>query len=282
MTYYLRHAFLLSVWTFFGACAVQQAKPKSVAHTHTVATDEDKAERLYNKALDDLDNGLYQEALTGFASVRSQYPYTKFAALAALGSAKTEFEQGGYPQAVIKYRDFLKYYPSHSRASDAMLMIAEAYYKQLPSDWFFLPPAAEKDQSKTKQAIAAYNDLLAHFPQEKLAPSTQERLRECQTKLAQHELYVAQFYLEKKAYRAVVGRAKGLMLSFSGLGFDEQAQWLAGLGHYHLGEYTEAQAVLKDFVQQFPKSVRSGNVSLLLSSMSQSKQMKIESSPNPS
>ena len=37
-----------------------------------------------------------------------------------------------------------------------MYRIGESYFEQIPSDWWFLPPSAEKDQASTRLAISAY------------------------------------------------------------------------------------------------------------------------------
>ncbi|MFC1610184.1 outer membrane protein assembly factor BamD [Myxococcota bacterium] len=137
------------------------------------------AQDTYEVALEDLEDGLYPEAVAGFTELKTKYPYSKFAALADLRIADTHFERGKYVEAIDAYRAFLKYHPSHIEAAYAMFRIGESYYEQIPADWWFLPPSSEKDQASTRLAISAYRDLLARFPNLK-KEEERTRLEKCQ------------------------------------------------------------------------------------------------------
>jgi outer membrane protein assembly factor BamD len=222
------------------------------------------AEEMYEQAVDDLESGLYPEAIKGFADLKTKYPYTKYAALADLRTADTQFERAKYAEAIDAYRNFLKFHPNHEEAPYAMLQIGEAYFEQIPEDWFFLPPAAEKDQGHTKLAIAAFKDMIGRFPEAEAAEQARARLGECRSKLADHELYVANFYLGRERYKAAAGRAEGLLDTYEGLGFDEEALWIAGMSRFQTGELDRAAEHLNELKTKFPNSSWAGDASDLL------------------
>jgi len=222
------------------------------------------AKELYEQSMEDLDDGFYPEALKGFAELKTKYPYTKYAALADVRGADTHFQRGKHLEAVDAYRNFLKFHPNHDQAAYAMLQIGEAYYEQIPGDWFFLPPAAEKDQANTRLAISAYRDSLARFPKHDLTTKARGRLRECRTKLADHELYVANFYLGRDRFEAAAARAEGLLAAYPGLGHDEEALWIAGLSRFTTGEHDLARAHLSRLSKDFPKGGFNTDASTLL------------------
>src|SRR5690349_2485867 len=95
------------------------------------------AQELYDQSMEDLDDALYPEALKGFADLKAKYPYTKFSALADLRTADTHLARGKHIEAVDAYRNFLKFHPNHEEAPYAMMQIGEAYFSQIPDDWFF-------------------------------------------------------------------------------------------------------------------------------------------------
>lgn len=211
------------------------------------------AEELYQQSMEDLEGGLYPEALKGFSDLKTQYPYTKYAALADLRTADTHFQRAKYIEAVDAYRNFLKFHPNHEEAPYAMLQIGEAYYEQIPEDWFFLPASAEKDQGNTKLAITAYRDMLSRYPNAKVSDQARERLNECRAKLAEHELYVAKFYLKREVYKAAAGRAEYLLENFADLGFDEEALWIAGRSRFEGKEWGAAHRHLAMLRDSFPE-----------------------------
>lgn len=229
-----------------------------------VRADPTNATELYDQSMDDMESGLYPEALRGFSELKTKYPYTKYAALADLRTADTQFHRGKFAEAVDAYRNFLKFHPKHEQGPYAMKQIGEAYYEQIPSDWFFLPPAAEKDQGHTKQAIAAYTDMLARFPDAEITDEARERLKVCRTKLADHELYVANFYLSRDRYKAAAGRAEVILKSYPELGHDEEALWIAGFSQFNTGELERASSHLKELESRFPQSPWAANAHNLL------------------
>ena len=231
------------------------------------------AQEMYEQAVDDMESGLYPEALKAFADLKTKYPYTKYAALADLRSADTQFHRAKYVEAVDGYRSFLKFHPNHEEAPYAMYQIVESYYQQIPDDWFFLPPAAEKDQGNTKLAIAGFNDMLARFPEGEVADRARARRDECRARLADHELYVAHFYLEREVYPAAAGRAEVLLNTYANLGYDEEALWIAGRSRYEAGEMDRARVHLQSLRQRFPESSWAGDAAALLA--------KIPTEPGP-
>src|SRR5512133_68371 len=118
------------------------------------------AEEIYERAVEDLKDRLYPEALSGFADVKAKYPYSKYAALADLRTGDTYFKSGKYAEAIDAYREFVKLHPNHEDVPYAMFSIGETYHEQLPSKFFLFPPAEEKDQGNTRLAINAYQELL--------------------------------------------------------------------------------------------------------------------------
>ena len=228
-----------------GACAGSGALGRGKGRT---------AEDLYNHAMEDLKDGMYPEALSGFADVKTKYPYSKYAALADLRTADTHYEQGKFVEAVDSYRQFIKLHPTHEEVPYAMLRIGEAYAEQAPDDYWFMPPSAEKDQANVRLAISAYQDLLDRYPKAEVATKAKEKLQVCRKKLAQHELYVAGFYFKRDKWRAAAGRAEGLVRDYPGVGFDPEALWIAARARKQAGDEAEARADAEKLVEKFPAS----------------------------
>jgi outer membrane protein assembly factor BamD len=72
--------------------------------------------------------------------------------------------------------------------------------------------------------------------------------------LAAHELYVARFYLKRKAYRGVISRLKGLLTSYPGADVAPQALLLLGQVYLRTEELEAARQTFSEIVQRFPGS----------------------------
>ena len=222
------------------------------------------AEDQYRQALEDLGSGLYPEATQGFTDLKTKYPYSKFAALADLRIADTNFERGKFVEAVDGYRAFLKLHPNHEEAPYAMFKIGEAYFEQIPTDWWFLPPASEKDQGNTRLAISAYRDFLGRYPVSKNATDGKRRLNECRRKLADHEMYVARFYMKHEHWAAAAGRAEGIVRDYASLGLDAEALWIAAEGRFRAHDAPAARTSAERLQKDFPNTSEAAAAAALL------------------
>ncbi len=212
------------------------------------------AEEHYQQALEDLDSSLYPEAMAAFNDLKSKFPYSAYAPLGELGIADTQFQRGEYLDAADQYRNFLKYYPKHDKSPYAMHQIGEAFFKQIPEDWWFSPPAAEKDQANTRLAIASYRDAIARFPDAEIIKESRAKLNECRAKLAEHEMYVARFYKQHGKYKATWRRAEAVLKDYAGLGFDAEALFLAASARLMAGDTAEGQKHKATLMERFPNS----------------------------
>ena len=214
--------------------------------------DPKSVEYKYEAALIALEEGLFPEAIKGFSEVKSKHPYTAFARLADLRISDVYFEQGKYDDAIGSYRRFLKYNPGHPEVPYALYQIGQAYYERLPQDWWFLPPAREKDQARVHQAIEAFRTLVSRYPQNDIAKKAAEHISQCRKRLAEHEMYVADFYFQRERFKASAKRAEGILQNYAGLGLDAQALWITGQSRFEIGEFELASLALDRLIKEFP------------------------------
>ncbi len=225
------------------------------------------ADEQYTRAMENLGDGLYPEAIQGFGELKTKFPYSKYAALADLRVADTNFERGKYIEAVDGYRAFLKYHPAHEEAPYAMFRIGESYFEQIPGEWWFLPPPAEKDQANIRLAISSYRDFLTRYPTSKQAEDGRKRLDNCRRKLADHEIYVANFYYQREHWVAAALRAEGALRDYPGLGLDVEALWLAAHSRFLANEPDAARVSAERLVKEFPGTSEASKAQQLLASL---------------
>lgn len=217
----------------------------------------DLAQAAYADAMEDFLDEDCLVAEPAFVSVRRKFPYSRFAALAELRVADCQFQMSNYPEAAQGYQQFIRYRPSHDEVPYARFQTAKAKFKQAPSDWLLSPPAHERDQRFTQESIRLFRRFILDFPAHPLVGPAQEMVGRAINTLAAHEFYVANFYWEREAPEAAIGRLHTLLRSYGGSGFESKALRLLGDSYLALNDTKQAQAAYRELVERFPKSEES-------------------------
>lgn len=213
-----------------------------------------EAERLYRKGEVRMEREHYKEAIEKFDAVRNEHPYSKYAIRADLRIADAYFEQEQYSSAAEQYRTFIKLHPKHPKIPYSRFRIGKAMYEKMPGNWFFLPPTWERDLTSTKAAVDALQSFLEKHPESKYAEPGREMLAEARRRLARHEMYVANFYLERSNPEGAKMRLKYLLNNYSGLGLDAEALYMLAQSHHRLGDDEKARTALEDLLEFHPDS----------------------------
>jgi outer membrane protein assembly factor BamD len=174
------------------ACASSTTKTKKLSYGQT-------AKANYDKGMEELEDESYPEAVRYFSFVKSRFPFSQYATLAELRMADALFEQEKYAAAVDAYKLFISFHPTHPKVVSGYVgyRVCEAQLKQIPEDWFLIPPSHEKDQTTTRQAMSDLLSFMRSHPEGKYFKKVQKLYRQCLRRLVAHELYVARFYLER-------------------------------------------------------------------------------------
>ena len=181
----------------------------------------DQAQYVYREAQSLLDDGNYLEALNQFNKVKNEFPYSPYAALAALGVGHVYFAEEKYVEAIDVYRLFVRSYPEHAEVPTALYKESRAFFEQRPSEVAIFPPAYERDRGPTNDAILALDRFLTRFPSDKRVKNAQKMRRDCRGSLADYELYVAQFYLEQNKPWSARQRLEKVFMEFE----DTPSRW---------------------------------------------------------
>lgn len=219
------------------------------------AADDYSGQAKYNfdEAMDAYEDANYIDALKRFRFVRTKYPYSKYAALAALRVGDVYFMQEKMIEAVGEYNKFIQLHPTHPDVPYAYYRIGLARYSQLPGDWFFMPPAYEKDLDSAEDAERDLKRFMDTYPNTEYAEEIAQKLRAVRQRLADHEFYVATFYLKRDEPRAAAMRFEQLLERYPGLGFDQESLFLLGKSYLMLNDVAKAVETWDTLIAQFPK-----------------------------
>ena len=239
----------------------------------------------YRKGMEELWDENYLEAEKYFEHVRNNFQFSKYAALADLRIADADYGRGKYAEAFDEYMLFRKFHPNHPAVPYAAYKAALCYYQQMPERWFFLPPPEERDQAPIEAAAKYLSRYIAEFGhlenepagRDKAAPDkdgeydvmvgeeqrvseaeriadAKKKLAEVRHRLAEHEMYVAEFYWKHDKPKAVVGRLEALVRDYPGTDLEVEALSMLARALIEIGEKDKARKVYERLVANHPKA----------------------------
>ncbi|MBR4984212.1 MAG: outer membrane protein assembly factor BamD [Proteobacteria bacterium] len=212
-----------------------------------------EAEQAYRAAVKTMENGSYEDSIKSFHEIKLKYPYaTRWATLCDLRIADAYRESGDYSQAAVMYQTFIRTYPAHADIAYATYQAANCYYEMMPGTFFLLPDPWQRDRKSTSQAETALKVFLRRYPDDENAPRAQEQYNEVRRRLANHELYVAEYDFKHEAYQGAAARAAGLLAGYPEADVIPKAHILLAHSYLKLNDPVSAKRVLNQLIEKYP------------------------------
>ncbi|OPY89965.1 MAG: Outer membrane protein assembly factor BamD precursor [Syntrophus sp. PtaU1.Bin208] len=169
-------------------------------------------EGLYKQGYADYQSGRYKKAVQSFERLRDEYPLSELAILAKIGIGDAYYSDKSYAEAEAAYSDFIYLHPTNENLPYVMYQIGMCHYEQILS--------IDRDQTETRRAAKEFEKLLVRFPNSKFTLMAEKMLRECRSRLAEHEFYVGEFYFKTKKYESALLRFETIVKEYPNLGLD--------------------------------------------------------------
>jgi outer membrane protein assembly factor BamD len=169
-------------------------------------------EALYEKGVEFYQKEKYKQAIEMFQRVKEEYPLSKYALMAELGIADSYFSDELYVEAEMNYSEFINLHPTNPNLPYVIYQLGMCHFKQMMT--------IDRDQTETTKAKKEFERLMAQYPSSKFAAASEQRLRDCKQRLAEHEFYVGRFYFRSHKYQAALKRFEVIARDFPNLGLD--------------------------------------------------------------
>ena len=248
-SFFIIHLSTLVILVFAGSCASSRGYQSKSALDYSKS-----AEMLYNNGVFAFEKERWADAEKIFLDVGRKYPYSKFAPLSELRVADCHFNLGSHAEAAVEYQHFLKTYPTHGQAPYAAFKKAEAYYEQIPGEWFLTPPAHEKDQTATRDARAALASFIHKYSNSEYIPRARELYVEVESALVRHEMYVARFYLSREKRKAAAVRLESIGRQFPGSPLVPDAMFLQAITLLEMDRRRDADNIFNLIIKLYPEN----------------------------
>lgn len=213
-------------------------------------------QELFTKGERALSKKHYKDAIGYFEAFDALYPFDKRAEQTELDVIYAYYRSGDADSAIAASDRYLRLYPMSNN-------VAYIYYlrgvinMERNISWIYnafpLDPA-KRDLASMQQAFADFNKLIQLFPHSCYVHDARKRMIYIRTLLARHELQIAQFYLQRKAYIAAANRASYIVQHLQGTAEVQQALEIMVISYKALGEEEPANDALRVLTANYPHS----------------------------
>jgi outer membrane protein assembly factor BamD len=204
---------MVAVVGLLGGCAGDRA-----LRTANAAT-------LYRMAHKDMVQGDTANAAKTYESLTSRFPFTNEARQARLDLIYVYYRKGDKDNAVDAADEFLREEPTNPRDDYAWFMKGMIYFERQPiaiERWMGVD-MARKPPLDILKSIAAFNTVVTQYPHSIYAHDALHRMIYLRNRLAQYDVYVANYYVRRGAYLAAAQRANEVITQYDGAPAEQQA-----------------------------------------------------------
>lgn len=221
--------------------------------TGEVAAGRDRV--LFLEATKQVRKGSHETGRLLFTTIINTYPDSPYLPLAKLAIADSFYLEGttsNLIQAAQAYQDWLTFFPTDPLAPYAMLKVAESEMRQMG--------LSDRDTSHARKAEQRLKVLLQQYPQTKLRPDVEHRLREVQENLAMHNLQIGNFYYEAKYVRGKGGlkgaqyRYREIVEKYPDFSFMDEVLYRLAATYQQEEEPDEAAKYYQQLLRNHPNS----------------------------
>jgi len=201
---------------------------------------------LYDKAMTAYLDGKYEDSEKAFKTLMEEHPLSPYATEAQIVLGDVCYALERYDDAAAYYTGFATMHPTHQRAAYAVFQKGMAHFKEILS--------VDRDQTATKKALFAFQDLAAWYPSSPYAPKALEMTVFLKRRLAERELYIAEFYFKNSRYKGALGRLRDILKTYPDAGLSDKTLYMIGESYDKLGEKSLALEAFNNLVTTYPSS----------------------------
>ena len=252
---------LLILATAISAGCAKMFKPK---------TDDWTAEQFYTEAKEKLDDEKWSDAVELYQQLESRYPYGEYSEQAQLEIIYAYYKNNDQQQALAAADRFARLHPTHPSIDYAYYvkgLVNYAESKNFIDKLLGTKDFSDRDPKAAVESYQAFNQLITRFPDSRYYSDARVRMRTLSGYLAKHDLYVAEYYLRRGAYVAVVNRSKFVLENHQNSDAVEDALGLMMVAYDRMGMTRLAVDTKRILTLNYPESLYLSNTKRALASI---------------
>ncbi|WP_285817769.1 outer membrane protein assembly factor BamD [Echinimonas agarilytica] len=171
---------------------------------------EQPAAELYLESKQRMNTGNYRSAIAHLEALLSRYPFGPHADQVQLDLIYGYYAVSDNAAARAAADRFIRLNPTH-KDIDYALYMRGLMSEDEDSNFFqsmFNIDRSDRDPAMVRQAFGDFERLIREYPASKYAPDAARRMIALKNRLARYEVRVAEYYYQREAYVASIGRGK--------------------------------------------------------------------------
>lgn len=167
---------------------------------------EDTAQEIFENARASMQEKEYPAAIDSLTKLYDRYPFSPYAVDSRIMLADAYFLDREYVEAIDVYDEFLSMHPRHQSIDYVIFQIGVCKYR--------LHKSIDLPQTDVAEALEMFKRLVDGYPGSTHANDARGYIAKCRLLLAEHEMYVADFYFKAEEYRSAWTRYTYLLDNF--------------------------------------------------------------------
>lgn len=164
------------------------------------------AKGLLTKGMDDYNVGKYYTAIESFQEILNRYPFSPEAPLAELKAADCSYYMERYSEALVLYEEFANRHPTNESIPYVLFQRGMSNFKQIDR--------IDRDTVGATKAIIFFKQLLKSYPNSPYTSEAKAHIAVANEFLADHEFFVAEYYVRTEKYEQAKVRLKYLLAKY--------------------------------------------------------------------
>ena len=165
---------------------------------------------LYDSSQTRLRNGNFSNAIASLEALERRFPFGRYAEQAQAELIYAYYMNFEFEAARSAAERFITLHPRHPHAAYAYYLRGLAAFTDDSGVFskYFESDLSKRDIQTAEQSFDDLSEFLARYPESPYASHAKQRMIYLKNILAKHEIYIAEFYMDRKAYIAAIGRAR--------------------------------------------------------------------------
>lgn len=176
------------------------------------------ADKLYELADKAADDGNFRDAITYYEQLEARFPFSNPARQAQLDLMYAYYKNREPESAIDQADQFIRENPAHPRVDYAHYIKGLVQFERNPNflERWFNADLSQRPPIDARKSFQSFQTLIERFPNSQYAEDARQRMLFLRNRLANYEVYVAEYYLKRGAYVGAINRAKYAVENYDG------------------------------------------------------------------
>ena len=156
------------------------------------------------------DNGNYRDAITYYEQLEARFPFSNPARQGQLDLMYAYYKNREPESAIDQADQFIRENPAHPRVDYAYYIKGLVQFERNPNflERWFNADLSERPPIDARKSFQAFQTIVERFPNSEYVDDSRQRMIFLRNRLANYEVYVAEYYLKRGAWVGAINRCE--------------------------------------------------------------------------